>query len=90
VTNQQQTGAQLIEWENLVQNIVCLRSQLKIEAAAGRENEGKTRREKKTNREINRRLNEEKKRKYVKGKQMGCLIGVKLIRSLREDSRPDM
>jgi len=47
VTNQQQTGAQLIEWENLVQNIVCLRSQLKIEAAAARENEGKTRREKK-------------------------------------------
>lgn len=47
VTNQQQTGAQLIEWENLVQNIVCLGSQLKIEAAAGRENEGKNKNRKK-------------------------------------------
>ncbi len=46
VTNQQQTGAQLIEWENLVQNIVCLGSQLKTEAAAGRENEGETKKRK--------------------------------------------
>lgn len=41
VTNQQQTGGQLIEWENLVQNIVCLGSELKIEAAAERENGAK-------------------------------------------------
>lgn len=44
----------------------------------------------KQNREINRRLNEDIKRKDVKGKQMGCHIMVKLIRSQGEDFRPDM
>lgn len=47
-------------------------------------------RSEKQNREINRRLNEEIKRKDVKGKQMGYHIGVKLIRSHGEDFRPDM
>lgn len=50
---------------------------------------GKARREKQ-NRKINRRLNEEIKGKYVKGKQIGCHIGVKLIRSHGEDFPPDM